>query len=314
MYSPRQRSSGFTLIELLVVIAIIAILIGLLIPAVQKVREAAQRASCTNNLKQIGLAFHSYHGANECFPPLCVGTPSTSAPNVPSWGWGVFILPYLEQGNLYNQLNPNGQSMTAAFNSPAGLAALQIPIPVFICPSDPQGTKGDLNDNRQFVKAVAGQSIAIAKSNYVVNGGNSNTDPTDGVFGVGSNIRILQISDGTSNTFLAGERDSRNGRYAGLWAGLSAQSGEPAVVGLTALWGLTQYQMFTGKSGTVNDITATYGSQHSGQSGANFVMCDGSVHFISNTIPWADTATSGTVPLTYNNLGSRADGNTVGPF
>src|SRR6185436_15983474 len=126
------RRNAFTLIELLVVIAIIAILIGLLVPAVQRVREAAARLQCKNNLKQIGVAFHNYHTAFNHFPPGF----SSQAASVDGaslgkgWGWGVYLLPYLDQANLYNQLD-----LTKDIADPVNAQVRITSLPVFRCPS-----------------------------------------------------------------------------------------------------------------------------------------------------------------------------------
>ena len=127
----RRARTAFTLIELLVVIAIIAVLIGLLLPAVQKVRESAARSQCANNLKQIGLACHSYHDAQQGLPPgyLATGPYVDGATDTaPGWGWAAFLLPQLEQDNVYRQLSLSQPVQ----NSPA----VQTVLKSFLCPSD----------------------------------------------------------------------------------------------------------------------------------------------------------------------------------
>ncbi len=237
---------GFTLIELLVVIAIIAILIGLLLPAVQKVRSAAARAQCQNNLKQMGLAMHNYHDVYHAFPP------AFAKPSL--WGWAVWLLPYVEQDNLYAALDPTHTNLT--------LNALTTkPLKVYTCPADPS----------QEVHPYYG---GFAKSDYAVS-----EQVSDG----GSNINILTITDGTSNTLMIGERDMVN-QVAAVWAGRVSVSGVASVIGRPT-WPInTPYG--GGTSCCAGDTVCTryaFSSLHTG--GANFAFCDGSVHFLPATIP-----------------------------
>jgi prepilin-type N-terminal cleavage/methylation domain-containing protein/prepilin-type processing-associated H-X9-DG protein len=308
MSSPSRPRSAFTLIELLVVIAIIAILIGLLLPAVQKVREAAARAKCTNNLKQIGVGLHNYHGVYNSFPPGY----RTNKTDTSIWGWGTDLLPYIEQENLYKLLNPQGQTLMQA--GTANFALLQSTIPGYICPSD-TNTGGNLNNNRLLGWAPAGQFAGI--SNYVVAGGNTDGSLSGGqaVFTNDTGVNVLQITDGSSNTFAAGERmtqqNSSSGTlnaYAALWCGGDTSSG--TTQGDGAIRAFTQYQMQTGyrTSDNKNYPAYAFSSMHTG--GANFLLCDGSVRFVNQGIGY--NYENRPYTATYSKLGDRTDGQPLG--
>ena len=207
------------MVELLVVIAIIAILIGLLVPAVQRVREGAARTQCQNNLKQIGLALHSYEGVNKVFPPGYVSDPTNPAMGPidpgfndagPGWGWLTFLLPYVEQGSLYDCLNLN-----LPCYHPANAAAVKTMLSVFLCPSDGGGQNPsaggpvnlpDINNNTLGV---------FGRSNYVHSVGSSTlwcswpvTIQPNGAMYRNSTTRVADVTDGLSNTVFAGERSS----------------------------------------------------------------------------------------------------------
>ena len=227
---PKRERHAFTLIELLVVIAIIAILIGLLLPAVQKVREAASRAKCSNNMKQLGLAMHSYHdvynqlpsgleavnGTNKC---PAQGNPNNDA----RASWSISILPYLEQNNLYQLMNLN---TTTAINNQfiPGLAnagnktAQSTVLPGFNCPSDPK-TAGTLQSN---YLAVAGGGAA-ADCPCTATSFTPMILYANGAFFINSNTKLTGITDGTTNTYLVGESKyqvsiDRPGKE-GIWSG-----------------------------------------------------------------------------------------------
>jgi prepilin-type N-terminal cleavage/methylation domain-containing protein/prepilin-type processing-associated H-X9-DG protein len=317
LLSRQRRRGGFTLVELLVVIAIIAILIGLLLPAVQKVREAAARTQCKNNLHQIAIGLHMYHDTFGSFP---VGA------DLKGWAWSIYLLPFVEQQNLYTQLNPRANSLQNAISDqpPGSLALLQTPLAIFRCPSDVTDT---LNTNRPFTDAH-GNQVFLAKSNYVGSNGDDSNNVFDGIFNPQNPwpflgpvpgappIRLTDVSDGTSNTFLAGERSTfslggsssgPNANFAALWAGYNAWTllGNP---GSDSILAFTCYRMNDGSFGSIpgGAPNQAYASLHTG--GCNFAMCDASVQFISSTISFTGIGIHGPGMGAYSMLGARNDG------
>jgi len=284
----RTRAFGFTLVELLVVIAIIGILIGLLLPAVQAVRAAARRAQCSNNLKQLGLGVLNYENAVGKFPPGCIKDAST----IESWGWGAFILPQIEQKGLYDKLEMGPYRLYDVLKDPVRRVLLQTPVETFKCPSD---TTGDTVPAK--VRHFWGQGntakIELATANYEACQGfygfsNPNNKENDGAFFNNSKVRIEDILDGSSNTIMIGERDQRCG--AGVWAGARNPPGP-------CHWGVYQdrgrvsielnssYEPTPQSNGNLfccDCCSEGFSSKHAG--GANFVFCDGSVHFLSENI------------------------------
>jgi prepilin-type N-terminal cleavage/methylation domain-containing protein len=312
---------AFTLIELLVVISIIAVLIALLLPAVQQAREAARMTQCRNNLKQLGLAFHNYHDVNS---QLMFGG---SAPpyHVYCLGWVPRLFPYFDQGtrlNAMNALHPNYISTKSPYRTDDRLDQIFLdPIQVLVCPSSPLG--GTASDHA--ISSTLPYAFRQGALHYRANGGSADTPlsgtdarylyPTSGVIYPNARVRLTDIKDGTSNTILLGEISSTLG-----WAPNMASAGFGGIKPWT--WGFSPTATATapdlgylmidhkmvqwpiGYNGPFVTNATPFYSEHAGRRGANLSLCDGSVK----------TFSSSTDLGLLKALSTRAQGEVVGEF
>jgi len=318
---------GFTLIELLVVIAIIAILVALLLPAVQQAREAARRSQCKNNLKQLGLALHNYHDVHGVFPPGGVTTRSGDfVTNCIMGGvdadarapWTVLTLPFMDNSTLYSEFDMNSRFYYQATETEAaaftGNGKLQwTPNSRFQCPSDPNGSLGQPNCNYYGISgggSVSTGTVGAYQSSCrccLSNSGPSRMLYYSGIFSNNSRVKIRDITDGTSNTFLLGETRYHPLIRGGTTGGSSWASGmrTNSTAGLPAAFAATVKQINgstknAGAVSTHDEYTVMFGSYHTG--GAHFTLTDGSAKFVSENIDIN----------TYRSLGIRDDGLPLG--
>ncbi len=303
-FSPRHsRRIAFTLIELLVVIAIIAVLVGLLLPAVQKVRESAARTECQNNLKNIGLAIHQYHDANKQLPPGGV-TPGACCSTQSFGNWAIYILPYIEQENLFRQNDDTTPNEDTAAPTAAAKATFRTSrVKIYECPADLNSGKAEKpasgpGSGLQYMhgsyRAVTGRS----------DGSNFYDDPNLGTSNEKGPYRGMlhhylnktekreslgAIPDGTSNTLMVGEYHTTTSTTRGtFWAytytSFAVSSAQPNSSTLLA--------DFTACGGS-NACKRGFGALHT--SGINFVLGDGSVRIIPTTVDVAVFAGMGSI-------------------
>jgi prepilin-type N-terminal cleavage/methylation domain-containing protein/prepilin-type processing-associated H-X9-DG protein len=274
MIRRRDITKGFTLIELLVVIAIFAVLVGLLVSAVQRVREAANRTRCISNLRQHGLSLAQYHGTYASFPPG-VASPDGSKDPYPFMSWNTRLLPFLEQNALWSQ-SQQAFAQEIDFRKDPPHVGFGTVMKIYTCPSDARS---------QVVMTVTG--LGVAFTDYL---GNEGIDyrRKDGVLFVDSGIRLGDITDGTSNTLLVGERPPSADGFLGWWYagwGQNLDGSAEVVLGVQErnIYHLARtcpagpYSYGPGKPGNMCDAFHFW-SLH--PNGANFLFCDGSVHFI----------------------------------
>ncbi|HEX3150938.1 MAG TPA: DUF1559 domain-containing protein [Gemmataceae bacterium] len=314
---PISERRGFTLIELLVVIAIIAILIGLLLPAVQKIREAANRMKCSNNMKQVAIGLHNHHDTYGYLPHATYnyidGTGSTPYPYNGKYdrrSWGHDILPFIEQDNIWRNL----YTFLETGQSALGFPQMDSVIKTFMCPSDSLGPKihtfwgGFGTPNQGF----SGNYVVCASSGYFNNNGDLvSSSQLDGVMYALSKTALTDITDGTTNTGLVSElilvqdidsHDIRGRYYNPAHSGVAFSTRLPPNSPIPDQfdWCANSPPKQAPCIWTGNNIFVLARSYHA--NGVNMAMCDGSVRFIRNSVN----------PITYKALGSRNGGEIPG--
>ncbi len=335
----RRAARGFTLIELLVVIAIIAILVALLLPAVQQAREAARRSQCINNLKQLGLAQHNYHDIYQQFTPGCLhydaaGTVTSGNLTDSGWGWFPLLLPQVDNIPLFNKLGVNNRPLEQLLIDPLQRPLMQTRVPLMRCPTD---TMGPVNKIRPWYNTKYGGSgvqlspngFHMGTGNYIANMGTSpvtlypyllNGQDPFGVMWHASAINLRDITDGSSNTILLGERGALNG--GGVWGGVRNLNGAGRW-GFQPIHGLSNAKQNVltltpnpaTDPGDMGTSSAAYSSGHTG--GCNYLFADGSVRFLNDSINFDTTyinATTLKMRGLFQLLAQRDDGEPVSGF
>ena len=297
---PRPPRRGFTLIELLVVIAIIGVLVGLILPAVQMAREAARREQCINNLKQMGLALHTYELSQGVFPPGYVSSGFSGKHEFgPGWGWGAMILPQLEQNALFSSLNFN-----LAIEAPENLTCRLATLRVYLCPSDnPEKQMTAYNEPDKTALPRGSPICDVATMNYpaMFGTGEPGVDG-DGIFFRNSSVAVADIRDGLSSTIAIGERSHLLGDATWVGSVTNAILAPPdtsiANVGRLRAEpgaGMTLGHAGEGKGpGSLGSDCNMYYSRH--PNGVNFLFADGHVEFLRTSMN----------PRIYQAMGTRA--------
>ena len=343
---------GFTLVELLVVIAIIGILIGMLLPAVQSVREAARRTECQNKIRQQVLALQNYHDSFGKFPSAHLIGPNTSAnwgrPSVPGglvpgttntpqrgafWSWAYRITPFIEYNNFFELIDPLDWPWWVAVFPPghpdAGASVLQQRCDLFVCPSDVRGSTETFQNGTNENQRVAITSyLGVNGRNQYERDTDAPLDPNgqDGMLYVNSSVKMADVFDGTSNTLIVGERPpAANLNWGWQWAGAGGSPGPVNFGTADVVLGVHEWAGFPGSATPPTDYFRPgefidplnthryhFWSHHPG--GGSWGNVDGSTRFLSYSSSGPIDPDTGLSNTVLERLATRAGGEPIGDF